>query len=208
MTPSTISDRAPMKQLSSMIVGIGLQRLEHAADADAAGQVDVLADLRARPDGGPGIHHRALVHVGADVHVGRHQHDVAADERAGAHRRRRHDAEAALAKLGVRVPANRSGTLSNQVRPSPAAITALSCVRKYSSTAFLIHWCVTHAPSIFSATRRRPALSSCDDRVERVEQLGRRGAGSDVGAAIERGVDEGLERMCGHHVIRRPGRPW
>ena len=58
-----------MKQLSSMMVGIGLQRLEHAADADAARQVHVLADLRARADGGPGVDHRAFVDVGADVHV-------------------------------------------------------------------------------------------------------------------------------------------
>src|SRR5262245_64628079 len=58
--------------------GIGLQRFEHAAYADAAGEVDVLANLRARPDGGPGIDHGALVHVGADVHVRRHQHDVSA----------------------------------------------------------------------------------------------------------------------------------
>ena len=36
----------------------GLQRLEHPADADAAGEVHVGADLRARADGGPGVDHR------------------------------------------------------------------------------------------------------------------------------------------------------
>ena len=60
ITPSTTSERAPMKQLSSMMVGRGLQRLEHAADADAARQVHVPADLRARADRGPGVDHRAL----------------------------------------------------------------------------------------------------------------------------------------------------
>src|SRR5688572_19471917 len=42
---------------------IRLDRLEHAADAHAAGEVHVAPDLRARADGGPGIHHRALVDV-------------------------------------------------------------------------------------------------------------------------------------------------
>ena len=67
ITPSTTSERAPMKQLSSMIVGLGLQRLEHAADADAAGQMHVLADLRAGADRGPGVDHRAFVDIRADV---------------------------------------------------------------------------------------------------------------------------------------------
>ena len=39
--------------------GRGLQRLEHAADADAAGQVHVGADLRARADRRPRVDHRA-----------------------------------------------------------------------------------------------------------------------------------------------------
>src|SRR5450755_3535879 len=40
---------------------IRLHRLEHAADADAAREVDVLADLRARADGDAGVDHRARV---------------------------------------------------------------------------------------------------------------------------------------------------
>ena len=93
-----------MKQLSSMMVGIRLQRFEHAADADAAGQVNVLADLRARADGGPGVDHRALVDVGADVDVGRHQHDVLRDEAAAPRDGGRNDAHAGGAHvLGVEV---------------------------------------------------------------------------------------------------------
>src|SRR5437870_5709255 len=49
--------------------GVRLQRLEHAADADPAREVHVPADLRAGAHGRPRIDHRALVHVGADVHV-------------------------------------------------------------------------------------------------------------------------------------------
>src|SRR5438093_13107140 len=40
---------------------VGLHRLEHAADADAAGEVHVLADLRAGAHGGPGVDNRAFV---------------------------------------------------------------------------------------------------------------------------------------------------
>ncbi|EXI68809.1 MAG: hypothetical protein AW07_04307 [Candidatus Accumulibacter sp. SK-11] len=62
----------------------------------------VLADLCARTDRCPGIDHRALVDVGTDVDVTRHQHDVAADERAAPGGGRWHDAEAAAREpLGV-----------------------------------------------------------------------------------------------------------
>jgi hypothetical protein len=77
---------------------VGLQRLEHAADADAAGEVNVLADLGAGTDGGPGVDHGAFIDIGADVDVGRHQHDVLGDEAALAHDGGRHDAEAAARK--------------------------------------------------------------------------------------------------------------
>ena len=57
-----------------MIVGLACRGFEHAADAHAAGQVHVLADLRARAHGGPGVDHGAFVDIGADVHVAGHQH--------------------------------------------------------------------------------------------------------------------------------------
>ena len=45
----------------------GLQRLEHAADADAAGNMTVLADLRAGADRRPGVDHGALIDIGAEI---------------------------------------------------------------------------------------------------------------------------------------------
>ena len=171
MTPSTIFGAGADEAVVFDDRRVGLQRLEHAADADAAGEVDVLADLRARADGRPGVHHRALVDVGADVHVRRHQDDVPADEGAGARHGRRHDAKAALAELGVGVAGEAHRHLvelaSSRRRRSPGCRAS----RKYSSTAFLIHWCVTHAPSIFSATRRRPVLSPARISVERLRQI-------------------------------------
>ncbi len=79
--------------------GIRLHGLEHPADAHAARKMDVLADLRAGADRRPGVHHRALVDVGADVHVGGHQHDVPRDEGAMARHGGRHHAIAAGGKV-------------------------------------------------------------------------------------------------------------
>ena len=53
--------------------GRALDRFQYAADAHAAAQVDVFADLRARSDRGPCVHERTGVDIGADVHVTGHQ---------------------------------------------------------------------------------------------------------------------------------------
>src|SRR5680860_168080 len=78
--------------------GRGLQGFQYAADAHAAGQVHVFADLRAGADGGPGVDHGAGVYIGSDVHVRRHQHDVGRDVGALAHGRRRHHSRAPRAE--------------------------------------------------------------------------------------------------------------
>src|SRR5690606_1983160 len=82
--------------------GRGLQRFQHAADADTTGEMHVLADLRAGADGDPGIDHGAAVDVCADIHVAWHQHRVRCDVRAPAGNRVRHDAHARLAQLLLR----------------------------------------------------------------------------------------------------------
>src|SRR5262249_62039243 len=76
--------------------GTRARRLEDAADPDAAGEVDVGADLRPRADRGPGVDHGSRADPGADVHVARHQHDSGGEEGAVARRRRRDDADAEL----------------------------------------------------------------------------------------------------------------
>src|SRR5581483_11578576 len=70
--------------------------LEHAADPDTAGEMDVGADLRARSDRRPGIDHRVRADPRTDVHVRRHQDDAAREERAVPGSRRRHHANAEL----------------------------------------------------------------------------------------------------------------
>src|SRR4026208_519766 len=91
-TPSTTSERAPMKQLSSMIVGLactgsstppmptppqrgtlrpvwaGGPAGAPAAYAAPAREVHVAPDLGAGADGRPRVHHGALVDVRPDVH--------------------------------------------------------------------------------------------------------------------------------------------
>ena len=71
-----------------------VRRLEHAADADAAREVHVGADLRARADRRPGVDHRPRPDPGADVHVAGHQHDALGEERAVAGDARRDDPDA------------------------------------------------------------------------------------------------------------------
>ena len=79
--PGALHHHAPRSDVGVVLHDHGhrVRRLQHAADAHPAGQVDVLADLRARSDGGPGVHHRALVHVAADVDERGHEHDTGRD---------------------------------------------------------------------------------------------------------------------------------
>jgi hypothetical protein len=76
--------------------GTRARRLEHAADADAAREVDIRADLRPGADRRPRVHHRARADPRADVHVARHHHDARREIRAVARDRGRHDAHAEL----------------------------------------------------------------------------------------------------------------
>ena len=168
-TPSTTSERAPMKQLSSMMVGFGLQRLEHAADADAAREVAVLADLRAGADRRPGVDHRALVDIGAEIDEGRHQHDARRDIGRVADDAVRHGAEAGLPRTpAAPQPSNFDGTLSHQDgSPGPPLITAIGLSRNESSTAFLSHWLTVQPSAPFSATRTLPWSSSASASLDR-----------------------------------------
>src|ERR1700728_2816871 len=84
--------------------GAGLQRLEHAADAGAAGNVTVLADLGAGADGGPSVDHGAGIDIGAEIDEGRHQHHAGRDIGRAAHDGAWYGAESGGAKARL-VPA-------------------------------------------------------------------------------------------------------
>ena len=55
-----------MKQLSSMMVGPACSG-SSTPPMPTPPEGNVLADLRAGADGGPGVDHRAFIHIGADV---------------------------------------------------------------------------------------------------------------------------------------------
>ena len=76
--PSTTSERAPMKQLVFDDGRVGLQRLQHATDADAAGEVHVLADLGQEPTVAQVSTMVPSSTKAPDVDVGGHQHGIGA----------------------------------------------------------------------------------------------------------------------------------
>ena len=84
--PWVIMQRLPMRASSSTITGAACGRLEHAADADPARQVDVGADLGARTHRRPGVDHGVGADPGADVDVARHHDDARLEEAAPAGR--------------------------------------------------------------------------------------------------------------------------
>ena len=77
----------------------GLQGFEHAANTSAAREMHVLTDLRTAADCGPGIDHRALTDIGADIDERRHQDDIGRDVGATADDRIGHDARAARGEV-------------------------------------------------------------------------------------------------------------
>jgi hypothetical protein len=194
ITPSTTSERAPMKQLSSMMVGLACRGSSTPPMPDAAGDVAVLADLGAGADRGPGVDHGAFVDIGADVHERRHQHDVLADIGAAADDRARHGAEAGGLELRGVPAVELVGDLVPP-RTHRAAQRAASCSlgfrRNDSSTAFFSHWWVLQAPSIFSETRSLPASSSSRSRDGGAHRAG--GGGRDAVAGFPGGFDLGLQ---------------
>jgi len=49
-----------------------LKRLQNATNANPAGQMYILPNLGARPNGCPRVDHRTLVDIGSDIHIARH----------------------------------------------------------------------------------------------------------------------------------------
>ncbi len=79
---------------------VRLQRFKDASNAGAGRDMAILADLRARADGGPGVDHCAFADIGADVHIGRHQDRILRNEGAAAHSGRGHRTKARGLEFG------------------------------------------------------------------------------------------------------------
>ena len=157
-----------MKQSSSMIVGVGLQRLQHPADAGAAGEVHALADLGAGADRRPGVDHGPLVDIGADVDERGHQHGfrpMKAPRRTIAPGTARKPAACEMRRGPS--PRTSTGSCPTRARPrpppsAPARITVLRVRRNDSRTAFFSHW---RWPSAVALLRAR--LGPCPRRAGR-----------------------------------------
>ena len=59
----------------------------------------VFADLSTGADGGPCIHHSALINIGTDIHKAGHQHHILTDETTAPCNRRRDYTKTAFFKL-------------------------------------------------------------------------------------------------------------
>src|SRR5690606_16850560 len=76
-----------------------LHRLQHAANADAARQVNVPADLGAGADGRPGVDHGVLADIGAEINEGGHQNGPGGYVGRATYDRRGHGTEAGLLEI-------------------------------------------------------------------------------------------------------------
>src|SRR5665213_686701 len=65
--------------------GVRLQGFKNASDPYASREMDILADLRARTHRSPGVDHRPLADISANVHIGGHQDNVLCNKGATAH---------------------------------------------------------------------------------------------------------------------------
>ena len=131
-----------------------LHGLEDATDADAACEVHVGADLRARADRRPGVDHRVRPDPRTDVHVARHHHDAAARDTS-------RSAPSQAARHARRAPRSRAsaescpGTRTARPRSSPSCGSGSSRGSPPLRSSFTLH-----SPSIFSATRISPRSSA------------------------------------------------
>ncbi len=138
--------------------------------------------------------HRAFIHVGADVHVGRHQHHVPADEAALARDRRRHHAEAAFAELLGRVVAELGRDLVEEVEP--AGLHHLVVAQAEGDQHRLLDPLVDHPLAVLLLGHaQRAGVQAGDDLFHRVADLGRGGGGRQAGAVLEGGVDDRLQSV-------------
>ena len=81
--PRPLGDHAPAADHHLVLDDHGrrLGRLEHPPDTHAAGEVDLLADLGAGSDGGPGVYHGAGPDPGSDVDEAGHADHAVPEER-------------------------------------------------------------------------------------------------------------------------------
>src|SRR5438128_315223 len=187
--------------------GLGLQRLQHAADADATRNMHALADLRAASDGGPGVDHGRFIDIGAEIDERRHQHNVAGDEGGAAHDRAGDGAESCIAKTVLAPALELRGHLVPPRRLARAAGNRAHVVEAERQQHRLLQPLVD-LPLAIGAALGDAGLAFVQ-QLQRVIDglanftLGRR---RDAVAGIECGVDGGFQRGQGHRDFLKDNR--
>src|SRR6185503_7227597 len=161
-TPSATSERAPTKQLSSIMTGPACngsstppmpappeiwQFLPICAQLPTVAQVSIIVPESTQAP--------RLTKDGISTTPGAMKAEWRTTQPGTARK-------PALRKRAALQPLNLESTLSHQAAlPGPPGITLMSLSRKDSSTAFLSHWLTCHCPSGFrSATRALPESSN------------------------------------------------
>jgi hypothetical protein len=154
--------------------------------------VHVFADLCARAHGGPSVYHRAFVHIGADIHIRRHQHHVFADEAAAARHGAGHSAETGYLKL-LRNPIGELGGHFVEIFAHPVAghfVIGNAEGKQHGFFHPLVHFPLPHALPLGHAQAAGIEL------IKRIEHsffhFGGNAARSNFGALFKRGFDDVL----------------
>ncbi|MGY4433028.1 hypothetical protein ACVWWO_005505 [Bradyrhizobium sp. F1.13.1] len=178
---------------------LGLQRLEHAADADAAGDVHALADLRAGADGRPGVDHGGFIDIGAEIDERGHQHDVAGDEGRAAHDGAGDGAEAGVAKAVLAPAVELRGHLVPPGRLAGAAGNGAHVVEAEREQHRLLQPLID-LPLAVGAALGNAGLALVQNLQRVIHGLAdlAPGRGRDAVARLEGAVDGGFEGGQGH----------
>ncbi len=100
----------------------------------------MLADLRTGTDRRPGIDHRALANIGAEIDKGRHQDRTRRNEGGAADDAVGHGAETGLLEFQRRPAVELGRHLVHQLdSPGPPLTISIGLRRKERSTAFFSH---------------------------------------------------------------------
>ncbi len=207
ITPSTISERAPMKQSSSMTVGLACSGSSTPPMPTPPDRCTFLPIWAQEP---------TVTQVSTMVPSSTKAPMFTNDGISTTFLPTK-DPRRTIEPGTARKPASRNwssvqspnleGTLSHQgpvpgarFRPESPPIMALPCRRKDSSTAFFSHWRTTHSPPTFSATRSLPPSSRLDGLLHALAH----GAGGhliEFGALLPGRLDLGFELFQGQRAV-------
>ena len=177
--------------------GARLHRLQHAANAYAARQMHMLADLCARAYCGPGVHHRALIHIGTNVHVAGHQDRALGDVAAAPRHRGRHHAHTGFAHLLFTQVGELGGHLviKTQAAGFHYFIVFQAKAQQHGFLEPLVDCPLAYA--LARGHTQAAFVEFADHVIDSIRDFFRCRFGVQVGSVFPRGVDDGFE-LLGH----------